>query len=101
MARAGGIRRNSTSATASLYAMAKNSGTALLFKGEDSDKTDIDPAARSRRKLAEARMGKESRNALCLSVYACSSPGVVPSGTIRLFKIGIWSCKTSWSKSNI
>src|SRR6266436_8846943 len=30
------------------YAMAKNARTALLFKGEDFDKTDIRPAARSR-----------------------------------------------------
>jgi ribonuclease VapC len=29
------------------YAMAKNHRTALLFKGEDFDKTDISPAARS------------------------------------------------------
>ena len=29
------------------YAMAKNHGTALLFKGEDFDKTDIPVAARS------------------------------------------------------
>jgi ribonuclease VapC len=29
------------------YAMAKNHGTALLFKGEDFDKTDITVAARS------------------------------------------------------
>jgi ribonuclease VapC len=30
------------------YAMAKNHRIALLFKGEDFDKTDIPPAARSR-----------------------------------------------------
>jgi len=30
------------------YAIAKNSGTALLFKGDDFDKTDIRPAAPSR-----------------------------------------------------
>jgi ribonuclease VapC len=30
------------------YAIAKNARTALLFKGEDLDKTDIRPAARSR-----------------------------------------------------
>ncbi len=30
------------------YAMAKNHRTALLFKGEDFDKTDIPPAARPR-----------------------------------------------------
>jgi ribonuclease VapC len=32
-----------------VYAMAKNHGTALLFKGEDLDKTDI-PAAAPRRR---------------------------------------------------
>ena len=41
------------------YAMAKNHGTALLFKGEDLDKTDI-PAAAPRRRGRRPRRSANS-----------------------------------------